>query len=649
MPLFRLALLWAILLASVLLGQESRFHTNRPNPKLLPLPKEEGVFSFIVFGDRTHGVPEGLKTLAQAVTDVNLLAPDLVMTVGDLVQGYNDTEAWEKEANDYKAVMTKLAMPWFPVPGNHDIYYRGASRPRTQHEGNFEKHFGPLWYAFEHKNCWFVVVDSDEGNPLTGKYDFNDPECQKMSPAQFEWLTGVLAKARRADHVFVFLHHPRWMKGGYGDDWDRVHGLLKSAGNVTAVFAGHIHRMRWDGKRDGIEYFTLAATGASLPAEVPKAGFLHEFHVVTVRKGRMDVATIPVGAVMDPRSITAEISDHVLTLTQSLRPVTTKPVELDASWGADGLVEVEIANPVGRPIQLTLTPESSDPTFAFSPDHQHVVVPGRETRPVTFAVRRPAAPMPESFDGLRIAVQCDYLAEAMRISIDTQRYALGVRIAATGESGPPAVDGALALDGRGSCLRVESGALKLPIDAPLTVEAWVKPANLEGRRGLVNKTEWAEFGIFVSDGKPTFSVYAGSKYVNANAPAGALVTGRWQHVAGTFDGTEARLYVDGALVGSGTGSGERRRNSLPLLIGADPDSVGKPTSFFEGLVDEVRISKVVRYEGPKIAPARRFDPDPDTVLLLHLDRNLGPWTLDASAAGAHADRVGKATFVPAGK
>jgi hypothetical protein len=81
-------------------------------------------------------------------------------------------------------------------------------------------------------------------------------------------------------------------------------------------------------------------------------------------------------------------------------------------------------------------------------------------------------------------------------------------------------------------------------------------------------------------------------------------------------------------------------------VGADPDSVGKPESFFEGLVDEVRISKVARYSGEKFEPARRFKPDADTVLLLHLDRDVALWELDFSPTGTHADRLGKAHCVP---
>ena len=49
------------------------------------LPVEEDAFTFAVFGDRTGGPADGVKVLAEAVRDANLVEPDLVMTVGDLV------------------------------------------------------------------------------------------------------------------------------------------------------------------------------------------------------------------------------------------------------------------------------------------------------------------------------------------------------------------------------------------------------------------------------------------------------------------------------------------------------------------------------------------------------------------------------------
>ena len=125
------------LLLSPLQAEETAppgIHTTRKSERLLPLPKEEGVFHFLIYGDRTGGPPEGLRVLEQAVKDTNLLDPDLVMTVGDLVPGYCAQEEWLRDAKDYKDIMTNLKMPWFPVAGNHDVYWRSIrapNRPRS--------------------------------------------------------------------------------------------------------------------------------------------------------------------------------------------------------------------------------------------------------------------------------------------------------------------------------------------------------------------------------------------------------------------------------------------------------------------------------------------------------------------------------------
>src|SRR5690606_28715696 len=124
-------------------------------------------------------------------------------------------------------------MLWFPVPGNHDIYWRGPDRPPREYEENYEKHFGPLWYWFAHKDCGFLVLYSDEGDPSKGPKDFTNPDQQKMSPAQTEWLRQSLAAMNGLNRVFVFLHHPRWIERTYpGSGWNETHAILASAGNV---------------------------------------------------------------------------------------------------------------------------------------------------------------------------------------------------------------------------------------------------------------------------------------------------------------------------------------------------------------------------------------------------------------------------------
>ena len=210
-------------------SQGERFRTDRDSEVELELPAEDESFAFAVFGDRTGGPAAGVQVLAQAVEEVNLVDPDLVMTVGDMIQGYNQYEQWQQQADEFTGIMDGLDSPWFPVAGNHDTYWRGDGRPDDEHDSNYERHFGPLWYAFRHKDCWFISLYTDEGNPVTGEKNFGKPDCQVMSPEQFAFLDRTLEEAREARHVFVFLHHPRWNGGRYGGDWPRVHDRLVEA------------------------------------------------------------------------------------------------------------------------------------------------------------------------------------------------------------------------------------------------------------------------------------------------------------------------------------------------------------------------------------------------------------------------------------
>ncbi len=618
----------------------SRFLTSRSSPIQLPLPNEEDAFFFAVFGDRTGGPADGVKVLADAVDDVNLLEPDFVMTVGDLVQGYNDTPEWLTEVHEFKGIMNRLHSPWFPVVGNHDLYWRGkGAPPEREHEANYEEHFGPLWYAFRHKNSWFLALHSDETNPRTGKKSFDDPDTQRMSPEQFAWLQETLTKTRGADHVFVFLHHPRWLRGGYGDDWDRVHAELVKAGNVHAVFAGHIHRMRYDGLRDGIEYFTLATVGGVQDGWAPEAGYLHQYHVVTVRKAGIAVASFPVGAAQDPRAITGAISDDVRDLARALEPRWKGRGEFTANLGVRGACELEIRNPSKHPIEVTLTPESDDSRWNFTPDHVHtrIAAGGRET--VRLGLARPEGLVDAAFREPRVAVQVDYLGEGLRVPLPLRTWAMPLDLEHLPQPPRPEGESVLALDGADDALLVAAGDLDVP-DGPFTVEGWLNAREFRQRQGFLCRTESSEFGLFVSGGAPDFSVHLAGRYTTADTRSPKLSVNAWHHVAGVFDGDEVRLYVDGERVASRKGSGARTRNRLPFVVGGDVGQNGTANSFFPGEIDEVRVSDVARYTGERFEPARRFERDANTLLLLHMDGFVGPWLPDASGHAAHATRVG---------
>jgi len=644
--LYRLLLpapiLLLLLIPTAALGDPGTVQTSRQGARVLPLPKGDDVFHFVIYGDRTGGRPEGMEVLRDAVHQTNLLDPDLVMTVGDLVNGYNTTEEWMPQMREFRGVMDRLKMRWYPVAGNHDIYWRGKGRPRGHHEQNFEKHFAPLWYWFRHKNAAFIVLYSDESDAKDNK-GWRKPEQNQISATQLAWLKQTLTEAKSADHVFLFLHHPKWRTNFYvGSNWDAAHALLKAAGNVRAVFAGHVHRQIYDGRRDGIDYMSLAVVGGRLPYEAKGTGWINHFDVVTVRKDGVSYASVPVGAVSDPKELTADVLERI-DLLRRLQPEHGEAIVITPKLTPTGDYLLRFKNPAERPIEITLGTERLDRSWWVTPDHAHAeIAPGEEQEFRFRYARLPRGTM--RVPGFSLDVT--YLAKTQRVSLPTRWVAARVKVSGLDDQWwRGAGNHALRIEDDRSALSIPSAVLALP-DGPFTVEARVRLENVVRRCTVVGKAERSEFGLFLYDGVPSFDVHLDDRYARARKRGAKLEANRWYALAGVFDGKELRLYVDGKLIARRGASGKRTLNGLPLFIGADPDKSGRPSSVVPGWVDEVRISKVARYSGEEYPLQEQLAADADTLLLLPLDRMLGPLYPDRSPRGAYAAPWGKVRLEP---
>ncbi len=117
------------------------------------------------------------------------------------------------------------------------------------------------------------------------------------------------------------------------------------------------------------------------------------------------------------------------------------------------------------------------------------------------------------------------------------------------------------------------------VEGDLTVEAWVwlEPTELSPMRGgIVTKlytdggsAKHGGYGLLRADNSYLLFYVAGNSLNLAQAPC--LVTGRWQHVAGVYDGATLALYVDGEL-----------RAKTSVLANSSPPQYQPNTELFVG-------------------------------------------------------------------
>ncbi|MHB8995623.1 MAG: LamG domain-containing protein [Armatimonadota bacterium] len=154
---------------------------------------------------------------------------------------------------------------------------------------------------------------------------------------------------------------------------------------------------------------------------------------------------------------------------------------------------------------------------------------------------------------------------------------------------------AAAFDGTGY-LQVNEPAI---FNAPdLTVDFWVKPETLRGRRGLIAKrfaNAGCPFVISQMYDKIAFEATdeQGKWSLNFLSPA-ALKEKQWTHVAVVMKtGQGIRIFAEGKLIAEKQSALGRLDDNEPLILGreawgGEPATTSTP-GFFMGLLDEVRI------------------------------------------------------------
>ncbi|GIV10102.1 MAG: hypothetical protein KatS3mg019_2193 [Fimbriimonadales bacterium] len=162
-----------------------------------------------------------------------------------------------------------------------------------------------------------------------------------------------------------------------------------------------------------------------------------------------------------------------------------------------------------------------------------------------------------------------------------------------------------------------------------------------------------KFGISVAGGKIVFGVSGNGTGDFTICGTSNVLDGQWHHIAVQRRRSDGYLwlYVDGRLEAHGDGPNgdiSYPDNGVPcswccngscnfsdpfLVFGAekhDYDRNSYPS--YNGHLDEVRLSTVLRYSSNFTPPTQPFTPDSDTAALYHFDEGAGSQILDSSNA-----------------
>jgi predicted phosphodiesterase len=279
-------------------------------------------FKFVVVSDRTGYFRPGV--FSSAMGKVNLLQPEFVINVGDLIEGYTEDEAeLSMQREEVDGMIDTVEMPFFRVVGNHDM---GNDFMRK----DWLKRYGRDYYHFIYKNVLFLCL-STEDPPVAfepkkleqvkwfTKYMQEEPEKAlgllqdhyssadtdpgkknaKAEPAsisneQFEYFRNIIEQNHDVRWTFILLHKPAW-----GEEYREPNfkKLVQTLGDRPyTVFSGHEHEYQYE-KVDNRDYIVLGATGGVMKGQGP--GHIDHITLVTMSDNGPEICNLKLDGILD--------------------------------------------------------------------------------------------------------------------------------------------------------------------------------------------------------------------------------------------------------------------------------------------------------------------------------------------------------------
>jgi predicted phosphodiesterase len=268
-------------------------------------------FTFAVFSDLTGG--ERDRVFEIAVAQLNLLRPELIINVGDLIDGgTEDIGEIDAQWDSFDQRADEARAPVFYVGGNHDL-------SGTVLQGVWDERIGRRYYHFVYKDVLFLILDTEDNTRERTQEIFDIRQAgikvyMNEGPAAFEeteyanlpekssgnltmeqsaYFVDAIASNPDVSWTFLFLHKAPWERA---EDTNFAPIESALAERPYTVFNGHIHAYEHI-QRLGRDYIRLATTGGEHFPDLTMS--IDHVTLVTVDDDGVDIANLRMSGILD--------------------------------------------------------------------------------------------------------------------------------------------------------------------------------------------------------------------------------------------------------------------------------------------------------------------------------------------------------------
>ena len=147
--------------------------------------------------------------------------------------------------------------------------------------------------------------------------------------------------------------------------------------------------------------------------------------------------------------------------------------------------------------------------------------------------------------------------------------------------------------------KLETQKQVFDINGEFTIDFWFNQREKKANATFIGGTQTDTFKIILSNGIPVFQVHGKSNFYSSEVNT---QLNRWYHLALTGKNKTFSLFIDGVKKNTFTYSGNIINDILRIGLNVAQNSTGS----IEGLMDEIRISDIVRWDSDFTPPTEPY-------------------------------------------